>query len=96
LRRQVAIARGGAKRSKAAALAPMDSGAGVLFAKLRAWRAEVAKAHGVPAYVVFHDNTLQAIAQAQPRTIEQLRALPGLGERKLASYGDQLLALVAD
>jgi ATP-dependent DNA helicase RecQ len=44
--------------------------------------------------VVFHDSTLQAIAQARPQSVDQLRSIPGLGERKLANYGGQLLALI--
>jgi ATP-dependent DNA helicase RecQ len=48
----------------------------------------------VPAYVVFHDSTLQAISLARPRSVDALRTIPGLGERKLARYGEQLLALV--
>jgi ATP-dependent DNA helicase RecQ len=50
----------------------------------------------VPAYVVFHDSTLRAIAQARPASLEALRAIPGLGERKLANYGAELLAVVAE
>jgi ATP-dependent DNA helicase RecQ len=66
------------------------------FDRLRAWRAEVARAHGVPAYVVFHDQTLAAIAALAPRSLGELRAIAGVGERKLANYGAQLLAIVAD
>ncbi len=100
LRRQVAEPRARARRSKAAAAgaaagAPLGGADAALFERLRDWRAQVARAHGVPAYVVFHDSTLQAIAQARPATLEALREIPGLGERKLARYGEQLLALVA-
>jgi ATP-dependent DNA helicase RecQ len=95
LRRQVAIARGKPKKTKAAAGAATEAGTDALFEALRQWRAQVAKAHGVPAYVVFHDSTLLAIAQARPQTLDALRAVPGLGERKLANYGGQLVALVA-
>ena len=62
---------------------------------LREWRATTAKASGVPAYVVFHDATLAALAQAQPRTADELLALPGLGPVKAARYGETLLALLA-
>jgi len=78
----------------AAAGAAMDGGAATLFETLRAWRGRIAREHGVPAYVVLHDSTLQAIAQARPASIGALRAIPGLGERKLANYGAQLLALI--
>jgi ATP-dependent DNA helicase RecQ len=95
LRRQVALPRARAKKAVAAPAAPLPDAEAALFARLRAWRAEVAREHGVPAYVVLHDSTLRAIAQARPASLEALRALPGLGERKLASYGERLLALVA-
>jgi ATP-dependent DNA helicase RecQ len=94
LRRQVAVARGRTKRSRTAAGPTMDAAAATLFDQLRAWRGQVAREHGVPAYVVFHDSTLQAIAQARPGSIDALRAIPGLGERKLANYGAQLLELI--
>jgi ATP-dependent DNA helicase RecQ len=94
LRRQVAVARGRARKAKAAAGGTMDAAAATLYERLRAWRAQVARSHGVPAYVVFHDSTLQAIAQAKPGSSDALRAIPGLGERKLANYGAQLLALI--
>jgi ATP-dependent DNA helicase RecQ len=94
LRRHLALPRGKAKKAKAVAGGAMDAGAATLFENLRAWRAQIAKTHGVPAYVVFHDSTLQAIAQARPQSVDQLRSIPGLGERKLANYGEQLLALV--
>ena len=62
---------------------------------LRAWRAATAKASGVPAYVIFHDTTLAALAHAQPTNADELLALPGLGPVKAARYGDTLLALFA-
>jgi len=95
LRRQVAAPRGRSKKAAVASGATLGEADAKLFETLRAWRAEVARAHGVPAYVVLHDSTLQAIARARPATIGELRAIPGLGERKLANYGAQLLALVA-
>ena len=96
LRRQVAAPRGRAKRGRVAAGAALGEADAQLFESLRAWRAETARAHGVPAYVVLHDSTLQTIARARPATIDDLRAIPGLGERKLANYGTQLLALVGN
>jgi ATP-dependent DNA helicase RecQ len=94
LRRQVAVARGRAKKGRPPAAAALDAAAAGLYEKLRNWRGQVAREHGVPAYVVFHDSTLQAIALARPRSIDALGTIPGLGERKLARYGEQLLALV--
>ena len=95
LRRQLATARGKARKAKAAAAGTMDAAAAALYERLRDWRAKVARSHGVPAYVVFHDATLQAIAQARPASVEALRGIAGLGERKLANYGEQLLELIA-
>ena len=65
-----------------------------LFERLRAWRAETAKAASVPAYVVFPDTTLAAIAQHRPATPDELFAISGVGAKKLETYGDAVLALV--
>jgi DNA helicase-2/ATP-dependent DNA helicase PcrA len=66
-----------------------------LFDALRAWRRERAKADGVPAYVVFHDRTLDEIARRRPRSSDELAAVPGIGSAKLERYGVDLLAVVA-
>ncbi|GGK00849.1 DNA helicase [Pilimelia anulata] len=66
-----------------------------LLDTLRGWRAGVADAHGVPAYVVFTDATLTALAERRPATEAELRAIPGLGPRKIAQYGAAALAIVA-
>jgi DNA helicase-2/ATP-dependent DNA helicase PcrA len=63
--------------------------------RLREWRAERAKVDNVPAYVVFHDSVLQAIAAARPATIGELAQISGVGPAKLERYGKELLALVA-
>ena len=63
---------------------------------LRQWRAATARASGVPAYVIFHDSTLAALAAARPQTPEQLLGLPGLGPVKVSRYGPDLLALLAE
>jgi ATP-dependent DNA helicase RecQ len=65
-----------------------------LLGTLRAWRSEVARARGVPAYVVLHDSTIDGIAVSRPTTLEQLRGIPGIGDKKLEHYGNDLLALV--
>jgi len=67
-----------------------------LFERLRAWRAETAREHGVPAYVIFHDATLRQIAEARPRTLDQLRAISGVGAKKLEAYGATILDEVAE
>ena len=65
-----------------------------LLGTLRAWRSEVARKRGVPAYVVLHDATIDGIAASRPTTPEQLRDIPGIGDKKLERYGRELLALV--
>jgi ATP-dependent DNA helicase RecQ len=65
-----------------------------LVGALRAWRAEVARKRGVPAYVVLHDSTIDGIAASRPTTSAQLRDIPGIGDKKLEHYGDALIALV--
>ncbi len=65
-----------------------------LVGALRAWRSEVARKHGVPAYVVLHDSTIDGIAAARPATLNALRNIPGIGDKKLEHYGDELIALV--
>jgi ATP-dependent DNA helicase RecQ len=67
-----------------------------IFDKLRWWRVETARAHGVPAYVVFQDATLREIAKVKPTSLEQLRGVTGVGEKKLVSYGDEIVALILD
>ena len=99
LRRQVAAARVRQKKPRAEetsrVASPLADAETAVFERLRDWRAQIARAHGVPAYVVAHDSTLRAIARARPASHEALRAIPGLGERKLANYGADLLAIVA-
>jgi ATP-dependent DNA helicase RecQ len=65
-----------------------------LLGVLRAWRSEVARKRGVPAYVVLHDTTIDGIATSRPTTPGQLRGIPGIGDKKLEHYGDELIALV--
>jgi DNA helicase II / ATP-dependent DNA helicase PcrA len=64
-----------------------------LFERLRTWRAEQAKEASVPAYVVFTDATLTALAELRPTTVEALLAVSGVGRTKLERYGDDVLAL---
>ena len=65
-----------------------------LLAALRAWRSELARKRGVPAYVVLHDATIDGIAAARPTTPDALSDIPGIGEKKLERYGRDLIALV--
>jgi len=68
-----------------------DSG---LADRLRDWRRRQAQAQGVPAYVVFNDKTLEAIAALRPSTSEALLGVPGIGPAKLEAYGDELIDLI--
>jgi ATP-dependent DNA helicase RecQ len=65
-----------------------------LLGALRAWRSETARKRGVPAYVVFHDATLDGIAASRPTSLSELRNISGVGDKKLEHYGDELIALV--
>jgi len=65
-----------------------------VFEELRAWRGATAKEQGVPAYVVFHDATLRAIAVAAPSSLRELAGISGVGESKLAKYGDGILEVL--
>jgi len=65
------------------------------FETLRAWRAETARSHGVPAYVIFHDATLREVALACPATLDDLSLISGVGVRKREAYGNDLLRCVA-
>jgi ATP-dependent DNA helicase RecQ len=79
-----------AKAAKAEATA-LPAAATPVFDRLRTWRAAAAKEQGVPAYVVFHDSTLREIATTMPSTLAELSAVSGVGETKLARYGQQIL-----
>ncbi len=73
----------------------LDTGAQQRYEALREWRAEVAREHNLPAYVIFHDATLAAIAQRAPRSLDDLQGISGIGARKLEAYGDEVLRVVA-
>jgi len=68
----------------------------VVFEKLRWWRMETARKHNVPAYVIFHDATMREIAKVQPHSLDDLRGVTGVGEKKLETYGEEIVALIAD
>jgi ATP-dependent DNA helicase RecQ len=73
----------------------LDVAARTRFERLREVRRRLAADQGVPAYVVFHDRTLVAIAAARPTTPDELRALPGIGAAKAERYGAAVLAALA-
>jgi len=67
----------------------------VRFINLKAWRAEVAREHNLPAYVIFHDATLAEIAQRSPQTLDDLQGISGIGEKKLQAYGEAVLRVIS-
>ncbi|MBA4114620.1 MAG: DNA helicase RecQ [Verminephrobacter sp.] len=77
-----------------AAAANLGQDAQVRFINLKAWRAEVAREHNLPAYVIFHDATLAAIAERCPATLEDLQGISGMGAKKLEAYGADVLRVV--
>ncbi|MGB6114496.1 MAG: DNA helicase RecQ [Comamonas sp.] len=96
LREASALARGKSRsRSRrgapAAAAADLGPEAQMRFINLKAWRAEVARKHGLPAYVVFQDTTLAAIAQRNPASLADLSGIPAMGVKRLEAYGAQVL-----
>jgi len=94
LRKQAPKARP-AKRKHLAALDGVSGAAAGLYERLRAWRVDAARAHGVPAYVIFHDATLRDIAHVRPGSLQELRAISGVGARKIEAYGAEILELVS-
>ncbi|WP_340560710.1 DNA helicase RecQ [Streptomyces sp. GSL17-111] len=92
--RSVAKAAGSGRGGKAAAV-ELPPEAEPVFEALRAWRAATAKEQGVPAYIIFHDATLREIAARAPRSTAELGTVSGVGEGKLAKFGDAVLAVLA-
>jgi ATP-dependent DNA helicase RecQ len=77
-----------------AVAAGLTDSAQARFNALKAWRAEVARSHNLPAYVIFHDATLAAIAALAPRSLGDLQGISGLGAKKLEAYGEEVLRVV--
>ncbi|MFZ9666461.1 MAG: RQC domain-containing protein, partial [Limnohabitans sp.] len=82
------------RRTAQAALA-LDGIALARYDALKAWRGEVARAHNLPAYVIFHDATLQAIAQTGPTCEAELLDISGIGQQKRQAYGAEVLRVVS-
>jgi ATP-dependent DNA helicase RecQ len=92
MRRAVARARGTSRRRVQAALpAGADE---ALLGRLKAWRATEAREQSVPAYVIFHDSTLAAIAAEQPEDLDALGTISGIGAKKLERYGPAVLSVI--
>lgn len=85
----------GERKGKAAAAADLPETAVPVFEALRAWRGAQAKELGLPAYVIFHDATLREIATLRPTSLGELGGISGLGEKKLATYGEGVLEVLA-
>ena len=87
--------RRGAKSAKTSvkgmAEAQLNTGALERLARLKAWRADVAREHNLPAFVIFHDATLRAIAEQAPQSLRNLEGISGMGVKKLQAYGAEVL-----
>ncbi len=98
LRESVSQATGSRKRRRATsppvAAAGLTQDGQMRFAALKAWRAEVAREHNLPAYVIFHDATLAAIAALSPSSLDDLQGISGIGAAKLDKYGSEVLRVV--
>ncbi|HEY0259557.1 MAG TPA: DNA helicase RecQ [Lacisediminihabitans sp.] len=84
-----------ASKSKRAAVVDLPADAVPVFEALRVWRAAEAKEQSVPAYVIFHDATLREIATGRPDSLTRLGTMSGVGESKLAKYGEAILGVLA-
>jgi len=73
---------------------PLDTEALERFAALKAWRAEVARQHNLPAFVVFHDATLAQMARECPDSLGALGRISGVGAKKLQAYGEEILRVL--
>jgi ATP-dependent DNA helicase RecQ len=79
---------------KGLAEASLNAGALERLAHLKAWRGEVAREHNLPAFVIFHDATLRAIAEQAPQSLQDLQGISGMGTKKLQSYGEEVLRVL--
>jgi ATP-dependent DNA helicase RecQ len=82
-------------RQQSAAAASVPPGDGDLWQALRSRRRELAERHGVPPYVIFHDASLAEMAARRPRSLAEFAGIPGVGEKKLARYGEDFLEVIA-
>jgi ATP-dependent DNA helicase RecQ len=85
----------GRSRSAGATTAAVADGDLALFEALRSVRRELAAAANLPPYVIFHDSTLRAMAASRPASMAEMGRIPGVGARKLESYGAAFLSAIA-
>jgi ATP-dependent DNA helicase RecQ len=76
--------------------ASLNAGALERLQRLKAWRAEVAREHNLPAFVIFHDATLRAIAQRNPQQLQALEGISGMGTKKLQAYGADVVRVCTE
>ena len=81
---------------KSAHLAPPSLAKAGVIEELKRWRLARARKDEVPAYVIFHDSTLEAIAARHPAQLEELADIHGIGPTKLERYGAEIIALLGD
>ena len=86
--------RGNGRATDKAPPVPLDAAATARFAALKAWRAEVAREHNLPAYVVFHDATLAEMARQVPDSLAAMASVSGVGAKKLEAYGRDILRVL--
>lgn len=84
------------EKSSSPASVTLSASDNELFSKLRAYRMRLAKAQNVPPYVIFHDSTLQEMARSKPKTKADMLHISGVGEAKLARYGDGFLEVIGE
>ena len=88
-------AKGGrSERKEKAPPVPLDDSGLARFTALKSWRAEIAREHNLPAFVVFHDATLAEMARLRPSTLRGLGEISGVGEKKLDAYGSAILKVL--
>jgi ATP-dependent DNA helicase RecQ len=87
---------GPARRRDRAALGYQDGADRALWEALKRKRKQLAEAQGVPAFVIFHDATLMEMVRHKPRSLAQMSEVSGVGDRKLAAYGAEFLAVIGD
>ena len=90
------IAREGGREPVGRSSAASGTADARLLALLKAWRLEQSRTQRVPPYIVLNDATLQALALEQPESLAALAQVHGIGERRLETYGEALLILIAE